>query len=59
MYQTMYYGLFTPTGLPSKITEDGLEITFATNHVGPFLLTSLLLGQTTFPFPLLMFFFRS
>uniref|UniRef100_A0A671MRY7 Zgc:64106 n=1 Tax=Sinocyclocheilus anshuiensis TaxID=1608454 RepID=A0A671MRY7_9TELE len=31
------------SGLPSKITADGLEITFATNHVGPFLLTSLLL----------------
>ncbi|XP_016308484.1 retinol dehydrogenase 12 isoform X1 [Sinocyclocheilus anshuiensis] len=31
------------SGLPSKITADGLEITFATNHIGPFLLTSLLL----------------
>ncbi|XP_042634701.1 retinol dehydrogenase 12-like [Cyprinus carpio] len=31
------------SGLPGKITADGLEITFATNHVGPFLLTSLLL----------------
>ncbi len=49
-------GLFMPTGLPSKITADGLEITFATNHVGPFLLTSLLLGQTAFPFSLLMLF---
>jgi len=39
-------GLFILTGLPSKITADGLEITFATNHIGPFLLTSLLLGQT-------------
>lgn len=48
--------LFIPTGLPSKITPDGLEITFATNHIGPFLLTSLLLGQT---FPLLMLLFQS
>lgn len=31
------------SGLPKQITADGLEITFATNHVGPFLLTSLLL----------------
>ncbi|XP_026111854.1 retinol dehydrogenase 12-like [Carassius auratus] len=31
------------SGLPGKITADRLEITFATNHVGPFLLTSLLL----------------
>nr|NP_956671.1 uncharacterized protein LOC393348 [Danio rerio]AAH53255.1 Zgc:64106 [Danio rerio] len=31
------------SGLPIQITADGLEITFATNHVGPFLLTSLLL----------------
>ncbi|XP_056114375.1 retinol dehydrogenase 12 [Rhinichthys klamathensis goyatoka] len=33
------------SGLPSKITADGLEITFATNHIGPFLLTSLLLDH--------------
>ncbi|TRY95107.1 hypothetical protein DNTS_003835 [Danionella cerebrum] len=31
------------SGLPRKITDDGLEITFATNHIGPFLLTHLLL----------------
>lgn len=48
--------MFIPTGLPSKITADGLEITFATNHIGPFLLTSLLLGQT---FLLLMLLFQS
>lgn len=27
-----------------KITEDGLEMTMATNHFGPFLLTHLLIG---------------
>ncbi|XP_059925290.1 retinol dehydrogenase 12 isoform X1 [Gadus macrocephalus] len=31
------------SGLPKEITEDGLEISFATNHLGPFLLTKLLL----------------
>ncbi|KAA0719859.1 Retinol dehydrogenase 12 [Triplophysa tibetana] len=31
------------SGLPKGITADGLETTFATNHIGPFLLTSLLL----------------
>ncbi|XP_016426668.1 retinol dehydrogenase 12-like isoform X1 [Sinocyclocheilus rhinocerous] len=43
LYVHTNQGLLIPTGLPSKITADGLEITFATNHVGPFLLTSLLL----------------
>jgi NAD(P)-dependent dehydrogenase (short-subunit alcohol dehydrogenase family) len=30
--------------LDRKLSADGLEITFATNHLGPFLLTSLLRG---------------
>ncbi|NWJ07935.1 RDH12 dehydrogenase, partial [Crypturellus undulatus] len=32
------------TGLPFAVTPEGLEQTFATNHLGPFLLTNLLLG---------------
>lgn len=31
------------SGLPKGLSADGLDITFATNHVGPFLLTNLLL----------------
>ncbi|KAM3831529.1 retinol dehydrogenase 12-like [Vipera latastei] len=32
------------TGLPFAVTAEGLELTFATNVSGPFLLTNLLLG---------------
>ncbi|XP_054845717.1 retinol dehydrogenase 11-like isoform X2 [Eublepharis macularius] len=32
------------TGLPFRLTAEGLELTFATNFLGPFLLTNLLLG---------------
>lgn len=28
-----------------KVSEDGLEMTMATNHYGPFLLTHLLIGK--------------
>uniref|UniRef100_A0A8B9T7X2 Retinol dehydrogenase 11 n=1 Tax=Anas platyrhynchos TaxID=8839 RepID=A0A8B9T7X2_ANAPL len=33
------------TGLPLSITAEGLEQTFTTNYLGPFLLTNLLLGE--------------
>lgn len=29
----------------TKVTEDGLELTMATNHFGPYLLTHLLIGK--------------
>ncbi|XP_076461504.1 retinol dehydrogenase 12-like [Babylonia areolata] len=32
-------------GLPFSMTEDGLEVNFATNYFGPFLLTNLLLEK--------------
>lgn len=31
-----------------RITEDGLEVTMATNQYGPFLLTHLLIGKSRF-----------
>ncbi|XP_068129563.1 retinol dehydrogenase 12-like isoform X2 [Hyperolius riggenbachi] len=31
------------SGLPRSVTSEGLEVTLATNHLGPFLLTNLLL----------------
>ncbi|KAM8785642.1 retinol dehydrogenase 11-like isoform 4-T4 [Rhynchonycteris naso] len=33
-------------GIPKTLTPEGLELTFATNYVGPFLLTNLLQGVT-------------
>ncbi|XP_069779466.1 isocitrate dehydrogenase [NAD] subunit beta, mitochondrial isoform X3 [Narcine bancroftii] len=34
------------SGLPPSVTDEGLERTIATNHLGPFLLTNLLLDVT-------------
>jgi NAD(P)-dependent dehydrogenase (short-subunit alcohol dehydrogenase family) len=36
------------TGLGKKQTEDGLQIGMQVNHFGPFLLTCLLVGMSTF-----------
>jgi len=36
-------GLFAAAGTAMKLTADGLELTMAANHFGPFLFTSLLL----------------
>lgn len=33
-------------GIPKTITEEGLEYSYATNYIGPFHLTNLLLGKT-------------
>lgn len=32
-------------GIPKTLTPEGLDFTFATNYVGPFLLTNLLQGK--------------
>ena len=32
-------------GFPKTLTQEGLDLTFATNYVGPFLLTNLLRGK--------------
>ena len=33
------------TGFPTTLTPEGLDLTFATNYTGPFLLTNLLQGK--------------
>lgn len=35
----------TAQSFKKLVTEDGLEMTMATNHFGPFLLTHLLIGK--------------
>lgn len=32
-------------GIPRTLTPEGLDLTFATNYIGPFLLTNLLQGK--------------
>lgn len=39
----------------TKVTEDGLELTMATNHFGPFLLTHLLIGNVNVQYATVLF----
>jgi len=35
-------------GLRKTITDENLELQFATNHFGPFLMTNILIGNLSF-----------